>query len=120
MAIVEVCGMNPWLIEMLEEYGCREIVITQPDHRPKKKTDRRDASFLSNLLWLNRDRLIGGRRAPGMRRGLSAFLCQSDWAGYFPVSSGIRSSNMMAKWFSADFQWWIGRVHFFDASLIAM
>ena len=68
MAIVEVCGMNPWLIEMLQEYGCREIVITQPDHRPKKKTDRRDASFLSNLLWLNRDRLAGGRRAPGMRR----------------------------------------------------
>ena len=23
MAIVEVCGMNPWLIEMLEKYGCR-------------------------------------------------------------------------------------------------
>jgi transposase len=68
MAIVEVCGMNPWLIKMLEEYECREIVITQPDHRPKKKTDRRDASFLSNLLWLNRERLAGGRRAPGMRR----------------------------------------------------
>jgi len=68
MAIVEVCGMNPWLIEMLQEYGCREIVITQPDSRPKKKTDRRDASFLSNLLWINRQRLAGGERAPGMRR----------------------------------------------------
>lgn len=68
MAIVEVCGMNPWLIEMLEEYNCQEIVITQPDHRPKKKTDRRDASFLSNLLWINRQRLAGGQRAPGMRR----------------------------------------------------
>ncbi len=43
MAIVEGCGMNPWLIEMLEEYNYREIMITQPDHRPKKKTDRRDA-----------------------------------------------------------------------------
>jgi hypothetical protein len=52
--------------------------------------------------------------------GLSAFLCQSVWVGHFPVNSGIRSSNMTAKWFSADFQWWIGRVHFFDASLIAM
>jgi len=61
-------GTNPWLIDMLQEYGCREIVITQPDHRPKKKTDRRDASFLSNLLWINRQRLAGGRRAPGMRR----------------------------------------------------
>ena len=28
MAIVEVCGMNPWLIDMLQEYGCREIVVT--------------------------------------------------------------------------------------------
>jgi len=68
MAIIEVCGMNPWLIETLQGYGCREIVITQPAHRPKNKTDRRDASFLSNLLWINRQRLVGGRRAPGMRR----------------------------------------------------
>jgi len=68
MAIVEVCGMNPWLVEMLQEYGCREVVVTQPDSRSKKKTDRRDASFLSNLLWINRGRLAGGRRAPGMRR----------------------------------------------------
>jgi len=68
MAIGEVCGMNPWLIDMLQEYDCREIVITQPDSRPKKKTDRRDASFLSNLPWINRQRLAGGRRAPGIRR----------------------------------------------------
>ena len=68
MAIVEVCGMNPWLIDMLQEYGCREIVVTQPEQRSKKKTDRRDAAFLSNLLWLNRQRLAGGQRAPGMRR----------------------------------------------------
>jgi len=25
MAIVEVCGMNPWLIDMLHEYRCREL-----------------------------------------------------------------------------------------------
>ena len=36
---------------------------------------------------------------------LSAFLCQSDRVGYFPFNSGIRSSNMTAKWFKADFQW---------------
>ena len=23
MAIIEVCGMNPWLIETLQGYGCR-------------------------------------------------------------------------------------------------
>jgi len=30
--------------------------------------------------------------------------------------SGMRPSYMMAKWFSAGFQWWIGIVHFFEAS----
>jgi len=39
---------------------------------------------------------------------------------HFPVSSGMRSSNMMAKWFNADFQLRIGIVRRFDASLIAM
>ena len=68
MAILEVCGMNPWLVEMLQDYGCREIVITQPTSRPKKKTDRRDAGFLSNLLWINRQRLTGGQHPPEMRR----------------------------------------------------
>ena len=61
-----------------------------------------------------------GNEAVFVNTALSEFLCQSGWVGYFPVNSGIRSSNMTAKWFSADFQWWIGRVHFFDASLIAM
>ena len=50
MAIVEVCGMNPWLIEMLQEYGCREIVITQPDHRSKNKTDRPALIHLRALM----------------------------------------------------------------------
>lgn len=68
MAVVEVCGMNPWLLKLLEEYGCREIVVTQPDGRARQKTDRRDASYLSNLLWINRQRLAGGKSAPEMRR----------------------------------------------------
>ena len=38
MAILEVCGMNPWLLDMLGKHGCREIVITQPTTRSKKKT----------------------------------------------------------------------------------
>ena len=50
LAILEVCGMNPWLLEMLQEYGCREIVVIQPTERSKQKTDRRDAGDLSHLL----------------------------------------------------------------------
>ena len=40
-AILEVCGMNPWLLTMLQEYGCREIVVIQPTERAKQKTERR-------------------------------------------------------------------------------
>jgi len=68
MAVLEVCGFNDWLIERLKEYGCREIVLVQPEHRPRQKTDRRDAAKLSELLWINRYRLLGGGRAAGLRR----------------------------------------------------
>jgi transposase len=67
-AILEVCGMNPWLLEMLEEYGCGEIVVTQPTTRSKQKTDRRDAGKLSHLLWVHRQQLAGGKHPSGLRR----------------------------------------------------
>ena len=51
MAILEVCGMNPWLIDMLRKHGCREIVVTQPTTRSEKKTNRPRRHFRSNLLW---------------------------------------------------------------------
>jgi hypothetical protein len=44
LAILEVCGMNPWLLEMLKQYGCRETVVIQPTERSKQKTDQRDAA----------------------------------------------------------------------------
>ena len=68
MAIVEVCGFNDWLIEMLRYRGCREIVLIQPEQPTKKKTDRRDANKLCEMLWLNRDRLAEGKRVQGLRR----------------------------------------------------
>ncbi|NQT39959.1 MAG: IS110 family transposase [Planctomycetes bacterium] len=70
LAIVEVCGFNDWLLKMLAEYGCRETVLIQPEKRSKKKTDRRDASHLGELLWLNRHRLLAGQRVHGLRRVL--------------------------------------------------
>jgi len=69
-AIVEVCGFNDWLLKMLAEYDCREIVLVQPDKTSKRKTDRRDAGKLSELLWVNRQRLLAGQKAQGMRRVL--------------------------------------------------
>jgi transposase len=68
VAIVEVCGFNDWLLKMLREYGCREIVLVQVETRSKKKTDRRDAYQLSGLLWVNRQRLLAGQKVEGVRR----------------------------------------------------
>ena len=68
LAILEICGMNPWLLAMLEEYGCREIVVVQPTERSKQKTDRRDAGELSHLLWVHRQQFLDGKHPLGLRR----------------------------------------------------
>ena len=68
LAIVEVCGFNDWLLELLPRCGCGQIVLVQPDKRGKKKTDRRDANQLGELLWVNRQRLAAGERVQGLRR----------------------------------------------------
>ena len=68
MAILEVCGFNHWLLKKLEEYGCKEIVLMQPEKTSNKKTDRRDANVLCELLWNNRKRLQNGERPNGIRR----------------------------------------------------
>ncbi len=65
LAILEVCGMNPWLLDMLKEYGCREIVVIQPTERSKQKTDRRDAGELSHLLWVHRQQFLDGQASAG-------------------------------------------------------
>ena len=66
LAILEVCGMNPWLLTMLQEYGCRETVVVQPTERSKQKTDRRDAGELSHLLWVHRQQFLDARRKQGV------------------------------------------------------
>jgi len=68
VAVLEVCGFNDWLIHMLHEYGCRKVIMIQPDDRQKCKTDRRDASSLSELLWVNRARLLEGKPVRGLRQ----------------------------------------------------
>lgn len=68
LAILEVCGMNPWLLEMLQEYGCRETVVIQPTERACQKTDQRDAGSLSHLLWVHRQQFLEGKHPLGLRR----------------------------------------------------
>lgn len=68
LVILEVCGMNPWLLEMLQDYGCRETVVIQPTERSKQKTDQRDAGQLSHLLWVHRQQFLDGKHPLGLRR----------------------------------------------------
>src|SRR6476660_8728228 len=68
VAVLEVCGFNDWLIRMLQDYRCHKVILIQPDDRKKCKTDRRDASALSELLWVNRDRLLQGKPVRGLRQ----------------------------------------------------
>jgi transposase len=68
VAILETCGFEDWLIGLLKEYGCREVVLIQPEKRSKKKTDRRDAHAMSELLWVNRQRLLASQKIQGVRQ----------------------------------------------------
>jgi transposase len=68
VAVLEVCGFNDWLIRLLQEYRCHQVILIQPDDRKTCKTDRRDAAALSELLWANRDRLLNGKPVRGLRQ----------------------------------------------------
>src|SRR5271167_2063665 len=68
VAVLEVCGFNDWLIRLLGDYRCHKVILIQPDDRRKCKTDRRDAAGLSELLWVNRDRLLHGKPVRGLRQ----------------------------------------------------
>jgi transposase len=68
VAIVEVCGFNDWLLDLLVEEGCLEVVLVQPEKKNKHKSDRRDAYRLGELLWVNRERLAGGQKLAEIRR----------------------------------------------------
>jgi transposase len=68
VVILEVCGFNDWLLKLLEEYGCHETILIQPEKQSKKKTDRRDSNALGEILWVNRDRLLAGKKVQGIRR----------------------------------------------------
>jgi transposase len=67
VAVLEVCGFNDWLIRLLNEYRCHKVILIQPEERKRRKTDRRDAAALSELLWVNRDRLLQGKPVRGLR-----------------------------------------------------
>jgi transposase len=67
VVILEICGFNDWLVKLLKEYGCSKVLLIQPGKRSKKKTDRRDANALCEVLWVNRQRLLEGKPVQGVR-----------------------------------------------------
>lgn len=68
VAMLEVCGFHDWLVRLLREVGCGQIVLIQPEKRSNRKTDRRDANALGELLWVNRQRLTTGQKIQGVRQ----------------------------------------------------
>jgi len=68
LSVVEVCGFNHWLLKFLTERGCAGTIVVQPGEQAAHKTDRRDASALSEILWINRDRIRQGQPVRGLRR----------------------------------------------------
>lgn len=68
VSVVEVCGFNDWLIRMLHDYRCEKVILIQPYEKKRCKTDRRDAAALSELLWVNRTRLLQGKPVRGLRQ----------------------------------------------------
>ncbi len=68
VAILELCGFNHWLLNILDEYGCRQTVLIRATKRSSKKTDHRDANALGELLWANRTRLLAGKKVQNVKR----------------------------------------------------
>ena len=68
VAVLEACGFNDWLIRLLKDYRCAKVILIQPEDRSRRKTDRRDAASLSELLWVNRSRLLAGKPVRGLRQ----------------------------------------------------
>ena len=68
VAVVEVCGFHDWLVRWLQQdERCHQTLVIQPLGRSADKTDPRDANALSELLWVNRGRLLRGDRVQGVR-----------------------------------------------------
>jgi transposase len=62
LAILEVCGFHDWLLRRLGRWGCSRAYVIAAPPRVRNKTDHRDAAKLSDLLWINRNRIASGGR----------------------------------------------------------
>lgn len=68
LALLEVFEFNGWLIRMLQDYGCQQVVVIRPLEGKKTFVNRRDADQLSELLWVYRDHLLAGKPILNVRQ----------------------------------------------------
>ena len=97
-AIVEVCGFNDWLLDLLPHCGCRETVLVQPGEPGKRKTDRRDANQLGEVLWVNRHRLLAGQRIQGLRRVNIPGVQEREHRRLAALKSLLLGAVLLAPW----------------------
>lgn len=68
LALLEVFEFNGWLIRMLQDYRCQQIILIQPHEGKQTFVNRRDADQLSELLWVYREHLLAGKQILSMRQ----------------------------------------------------
>jgi len=102
IAVLEVCGFNDWLIRLLRQYRCHQVILIQSEERKKHKTDRRDAAALSELLWVNRERFLAGKPVRGLRRVEIAETTDQDNRSLTTLNEPPSSINNPAPPHSAD------------------
>jgi len=100
IAVLEVCGFNDWLIRLLRQYRCHQVILIQSEERKKHKTDRRDAAALSELLWVNRERFLAGKPVRGLRRVEIAETTDQDNRSLTTLNEPQSSINKPASPFS--------------------
>ena len=87
VAVLVVCGFNDWLLRMLKDYRCGKVILIQPEERKQRKTDRRDAAALSELLWVNSRRLLAGKPVRGLPIAIG-----NDFKRRYPADSPLLAS----------------------------
>ena len=70
-------------------------MLIQPDTSSKKKTDRRDANQLGELLWVNRHRLQAGEKIQGVRR--ICIVSERDLADRRLTAARYRASQQRTR-----------------------
>ena len=95
VAIVETCGFEDWLIVLLKEYGCREVVLIQPEKRSRKKTDQRDGAGSERVQrpGVGDDLLAHGEIPGALRAGRSAAAAVSATMGMDLPNSWLKRAR---------------------------